>query len=257
MSKKEENLLKPQETTSNSQELTQEEIEDELNRLDRGPVRADETMEEYSARENEKLQKQKSAQEKQDNEEIDEVRNEINAMSETQLCEKDLLDHLNSPTIHWGAVEGRINNMLSEIQNVERSDESMEVNTKVSEHIVKWLQENVGKYDAQTLAQEAIKHASNQAETNYTQINQESHKEETETTENVEEKTTTEGIKDFFDPEKMATSAKESLNKKTIEYDKRIRDMLANDPNDPRLKGALEDFKQWTKQDWTEDFSIE
>lgn len=41
---------------------------------------------------------------------------------------------------------------------------------------------------------------------------------------------------------------------KARKYDKIIREIIANDPNDPRLNGALEDFKQWTKQEWTDDF---
>ncbi|MBU0620104.1 MAG: hypothetical protein ABII94_01085 [Patescibacteria group bacterium] len=55
----------------------------------------------------------------------------------------------------------------------------------------------------------------------------------------------------------IGKGVKEMVIQKTREYDRRIKEIIINSPNDPRLKGALEDFKQWTKQEWSEDFDIE
>ncbi|MEA1962859.1 MAG: hypothetical protein U9M94_01315 [Patescibacteria group bacterium] len=244
---KKENFIKPQETTPNVPEINQEEIDKELSSR---AMRIDETTEEYQAEQNKQLEMKKSKQEKQDNKEIADTANEINKISSTELCKKDLLYHLESPNIDWNGVEGRICAMLSEIQKEERSEKTLEINGKVAEYIAGWLKQNVDKYDNQTLASEAIKHASAQAENNYAQLGNENEKLKEE-----EYKSTASGVKDMF--EGTIDGAKEGVNKKTIEYDKRIREMIANDPDNPRLNGALKDFKQWTKKDWTEDFSVE
>ncbi len=128
MNKEEENFIKSQD---NNPVTHQADIDKDLNRLNRGPMRVDETVEEYNERENEKIEKQKLAQETQNDKEITEVQNEINTISSTELCKNDLLAHLNSPEVNWYGIEGRINSMLSEIQNIERSEETMKINTKL------------------------------------------------------------------------------------------------------------------------------
>ena len=139
--------------------------------------------------------------------------------------------------------------MLSEVQKIDQSEEVFKINTKISEHITEWLKNNLGKYDNQILAQEAIKHAFKNTEDNYAKLPNIKEEEENK------EKSKAEQIKDFF--KEMAGGVEKGTKAKTIEYDQRIRDIIAKNPKDPRLKSALEDFKQWTREDWTEDFKPE
>ncbi len=69
-----------------------------------------------------------------------------------------------------------------------------------------------------------------------------------------QDKSVAEQIEGAF--EGLADGVKEGINKKTMAYDKKIRDLIKDNPTNPLLEPAKEDFKRWTKKDWHEDFDI-
>jgi len=141
--------------------------------------------------------------------------------------------------------------MLSDIQEISRSEKIYQINTKIAEHITDWLKQNQGKYDNDVLVDEALKHAVSQAENNYKNIEDKGNKSKSDESEKVDlNKNMQNAVRDFGE------GAKLGARKKLIEYDKRIRDIIAKNPNNPRLKDALHDFKSWTGNDWSEDFSV-
>lgn len=194
-----------------------------------------------------KLFERKKQVQENDEKKIKNTREEIKMIPATDACKKDLLYHFDSSSINWEGVEGRISSMLLEVQTEDRSEDTYKIIGKVAENIVNWLKQNTGKYDNQVLASEAIKHAIRQAEENFSKLKDKGQEQK--------QKSTGEGIDMVF--ESVTESIKKGANEKTIEYDKKIREIIANNPDDPRLKGALKDFKEWTKQEWSEDFNTE
>ena len=244
MSKEEEKLFKSQEGF----ELSQEEIDKEL---DSQAIRVDQTTDEYSAEKDERLETLRQERETEDNKEVSKIQNKIKGILDIEDCKTELLGQFGSEQINWDNVEGRINAMLSDIQEISRSEKIYQINTKIAEHITDWLKQNQGKYDNDVLVDEALKHAVSQAENNYKNIEDKGNKSKSDESEKVDlNKNMQNAVRDFGE------GAKLGARKKLIEYDKRIRDIIAKNPNNPRLKDALHDFKSWTGNDWSEDFSV-
>lgn len=244
MSKQEEKLIKPMSGDSKISEMSQKEIDKEL---DSRAVRVNQSMEDYNSEKAERLKAiiQQGEKDEKDIATIQEDINKIKDESVFKSFEVDMLLNLNTSSPNWNSVEGRICAMLGEVQKIERSEKTFKTNSTVAEHISKWIKENFGKYENKVIIQEAFKHAARIAQENYAILPK---------TEN-KEKNTAEGAKTLF--EGIVEGIKKGANEKTTEYDRRIREMIANDPNDTRLESAKKDFENWTKKEWTEDFKPE